>query len=599
MKKIKYKKLKISNFLSVGNDTIEIDLQKGLNQIDGINSDIPDRKNGVGKTVIPNGFFFALFGETINKIKSEFVRNNVTNKDGLVELQFDVETSQGTNSYTIKRYVKKASKVELFQGDSDITKSSIKETDKYICDLLSTNPNIHRCCDIMTVRDTDPFMEMEAKDKRAFIESIFDIDVFGVMLKDLKKMITETKKDKDVSAAKVSEIQKSLQSLIDQKRILQKQIDERDQVLQKRKDDLNTKINYIKVEIDGIDIQNVEYHQEDIDKLTKAMDDLDIKMSDCQIAMSNNRMQIDAFNDRLKKLSSVKEGVVCDKCMQNIDHTHIDFVEAEKESTNILLKKYEDGLEAHEVELDKFKCWKNKLSNKKHELQLELEQANGDRITLKNLNREHDLLLRSLTELEEDILTSSVSLDSFDENIKKTEERNEEESKTLEELQQKLADYDICKFILGEEGVKSFVVKKLLDLLNNTIEKYLIELGLNVRVKFDEYFEEVITSDGKVFSYKNASGAEKKSLDFACAFSFSDMRRKINQVSSNVEFLDEVLDSGTDTTGLGLIINIIKDRIEKHDLCVYLISHRKEVKDKIDGETIMLEKSGKITRRIS
>ena len=49
MKNIKYKNLKISNFLSVGHDVVEIDFQKGLNQIDGINSDIPDRKNGVGK----------------------------------------------------------------------------------------------------------------------------------------------------------------------------------------------------------------------------------------------------------------------------------------------------------------------------------------------------------------------------------------------------------------------------------------------------------------------------------------------------------------------------------------------------------------------
>jgi len=79
MKKIIYKTLKISHFLSVGGDEIEIEFQKGLNQIDGINSDIPDRKNGVGKTVIANAHFFALFGETINKIKSEFVRNNVTN----------------------------------------------------------------------------------------------------------------------------------------------------------------------------------------------------------------------------------------------------------------------------------------------------------------------------------------------------------------------------------------------------------------------------------------------------------------------------------------------------------------------------------------
>ena len=598
MKKIKYKTIKIQNFLSVGNDIIQIEFKKGLNQIDGMNSDIPDRKNGVGKTVIANAHFFALFGETINKIKSEFVRNNVTNKDGLIVLEFDVETTQGTKSYTIKRYVKKASKVELFLGDVDITKSSIKETDKYICDLLSTNANIHRCCDIMTVRDTIPFMEMEAKDKRSFIESIFDIDVFGIMLKDLKKMISDAKKDKDVSAAKVSEIEKSLKSLIEQKEIIRKQIDERDAVLQKRKDDLVSQIDTIQSEIGDISIEDTSKLESDLSKVEKATEDIEQKLSDLQFWISHKGFQIDAWNDNIKKLSNINEGVKCDKCLQEIEHSHVENLEKKKEDLLSIVRGYQNDLDESKKELDKFKVQKSKLLIKSKEIEERLDQIKEDIMAVKNLNKTLITLTNSLTDIENDIETSSLSLDSFVNSIEDTEDRNEEESKTLQEIQQKLADYDICKFILGEEGVKSFVVKKLLDLLNNTIEKYLIELGLNVRVKFDEYFEEIITADGKVFSYKNASGAEKKSLDFACAFSFSDMRRKINQVSSNVEFYDEALDGGLDSLGVELILNVIKDRIDKNDTCVYLISHRKEVKDKIDGELILLEKSGKITRRL-
>jgi DNA repair exonuclease SbcCD ATPase subunit len=598
MKKIKYNTIKIQNFLSVGNEAIEIEFQKGLNQIDGINSDIPDRKNGVGKTVIANAHFFALFGETINKIKSEFVRNNVTNKDGVVELNFDVETAQGTNTYTIKRYVKKASKVELFLGDADITKSSIKETDKYICDLLSTNANIHRCCDIMTVRDTIPFMEMEAKDKRAFIESIFDIDVFGIMLKDLKKMISDTKKDKDVSAAKVSEIEKSLKSLIEQKEIIKKQIEERDVVLQKRKGELESQISTIRSDIDSIIIEDGSKLENNLIKIEKAIEDIEQKMSDLQIGISHKGFQIDAWNDNIKKLSNVNGGIKCDKCLQEIEHSHIENLEKQKDDLLSIVVEYQNGLDESKIEYGKFKSQKSKLLTKKIEVEEKLDQIEEDKTTIKNLNQTLGMLTKSLTDLEGDIETSSLSLDSFDDNIKNTEERNEDENKILTELQQKLADYDICKFILGEEGVKSFVVKKLLDLLNNTIEKYLIELGLNVRVKFDEYFEEIITADGKVFSYKNASGAEKKSLDFACSFSFSDMRRKINQVSSNVEFFDEALDNSLDYKGFQLIMKKIEERAELNDTCVYIISHRKEISEHVTGDTILLKKEKGITSRV-
>jgi DNA repair exonuclease SbcCD ATPase subunit len=594
MKKIKYTSIKISNFLSVGNDAIEIEFQKGLNQIDGINSDIPDRKNGVGKTVIANAHFFALFGETINKIKSEFVRNNVTNKDGVVELNFDVETAQGTNTYTIKRYVKKASKVELFLGDADITKSSIKETDKYICDLLSTNANIHRCCDIMTVRDTIPFMEMEAKDKRAFIESIFDIDVFGIMLKDLKKMISDAKKDKDVSAAKVSEIEKSLKSLIEQKEDYDKNVLEREVILENKRNEILEKIVQTEEKISEIIVVDILSIQSQKEKYEEAWNSLDGK-----IGILNNEISSKETLRKLKiadinKTSSVEEGIICDRCLQEIPHTHIDHLET-------LKFQYQEVLDGMVAEIDElnhkksdFGMKKSKIQNKLGEFQDKINEAKVNQQRLEGLENSLKQYKESLDNLKLEELPKA----NFEENIRNIEERNEEESEILAELQQKLADYDICKFILGEEGVKSFVVKKLLDLLNNTIEKYLIELGLNVRVKFDEYFEEVITADGKAFSYKNASGAEKKSLDFACSFSFSDMRRKINQVSSNVEWLDEVLDSAVDAVGLDLVIKVIKDRIDKNDTCVYLISHRKEVKDKIDGELIMLEKSGKITRRL-
>lgn len=286
--------------------------------------------------------------------------------------------------------------------------------------------------------------------------------------------------------------------------------------------------------------------------------------------------------------------IKCDKCLQEIPHTHVEHLEKIKEQYQSELVDIVEDFEKLTAEKLGLIRKKTKIQEKVAEFQDKINETKINKQKLEGLEN----ILAQYKESLDNLKLDELPLIDFDENIKKTEDRLSEESKTLEELQQKLADYDICKFILGEEGVKSFVVKKLLDLLNNTIEKYLIELGLNVRVKFDEYFEEVITADGKVFSYKNASGAEKKSLDFACAFSFSDMRRKINQVSSNVEFLDEVLDSAVDAVGLDLVVKVIKDRIDKNDTCVYLISHRKEVKDKIDGETILLEKSGKITRRI-
>jgi hypothetical protein len=76
------------------------------------------------------------------------------------------------------------------------------------------------------------------------------------------------------------------------------------------------------------------------------------------------------------------------------------------------------------------------------------------------------------------------------------------------------------------------------------------------------------------------------------------MRRKINGVSSNVEFYDEIFDGAFDERGLDLLINVLKDRIVKNNMSVYAISHRKETMKHIDGEIINLEKENDITRRV-
>jgi Fe-S cluster assembly ATPase SufC len=87
-------------------------------------------------------------------------------------------------------------------------------------------------------------------------------------------------------------------------------------------------------------------------------------------------------------------------------------------------------------------------------------------------------------------------------------------------------------------------------------------------------------------------------LDLACSWAFKDIRRKLSGVHSNVEFLDEILDSAVDARGVDLLIETIKKRLNNDNLCVYAISHRSETLKHITGDIINLEKENGITRRI-
>ena len=76
------------------------------------------------------------------------------------------------------------------------------------------------------------------------------------------------------------------------------------------------------------------------------------------------------------------------------------------------------------------------------------------------------------------------------------------------------------------------------------------------------------------------------------------MRRLQGDVAYNLLMFDELLDSSLDEKGVELVLNILKDRIEKHNENIYVISHRKESVKAATGEVIVLEKKNGITTRV-
>jgi len=129
-------------------------------------------------------------------------------------------------------------------------------------------------------------------------------------------------------------------------------------------------------------------------------------------------------------------------------------------------------------------------------------------------------------------------------------------------------------------------------------------MDANCICMFNEYFEEQIVDDkGKICSYFNFSGAERKNIDLACLFTFMDIRRLQGDVAFNVSMYDELFDSSLDEKGVELVVNILRERLEKYNECMMVISHRKESTKYATAETnigdvIFLEKKNGITRRI-
>jgi DNA repair exonuclease SbcCD ATPase subunit len=277
MRRIIYKNLKGQNFLSVGNDQISVDFQSGFNLITGRNIDNPDRVNGIGKSVMAELFYFALFGKTIREIKKDFIINNITKGKGAIELTFDVETEQDVQTYTIKRQVK-PSTVTLLRCEEDITKDSIANTDKFICDLIGSNPVICRSCDILSLSDNIPFMAKKPEEKRKFINDIFSLEVFGKMSNELKTLIRDNKGEMNISSAKLEEINNTLETLNKQQEDYLKKVQEREAILDQKRKEIQEKIDETSEKIAKTSIMDISTIQTEKEKWDDAWRKLDGKI---------------------------------------------------------------------------------------------------------------------------------------------------------------------------------------------------------------------------------------------------------------------------------------------------------------------------------
>ena len=194
--------------------------------------------------------------------------------------------------------------------------------------------------------------------------------------------------------------------------------------------------------------------------------------------------------------------------------------------------------------------------------------------------------------------------DPFTDNINENRDRLKTLQDEIDGYKHKLEILDVIKFIVSEEGVKSYIVRKILQLFNSKLQYYLRRMDSNCCCIFYEYFEdEIINEKNKTCSYHNFSGAEKKNIDLACLFAFMDIRRLQGSVAYNFSVYDELLDSSLDERGVDLVLSLLHERVEKYNECIIIISHRKEsVKIgshyKNPGEVIYLEKDKGITRRV-
>lgn len=602
MKQVNFNKISIKNFLSVGKEPVVIDFKPGLHIITGVNKDKQDRRNGVGKSTVADAIHFAVFGSTLRELKKENIVNNLIGKGCEVILNFTVVESDNTTEYKIVRTLE-PSRCYLYINDEDKTRDTINNTTDFICNLLNTSQEVFQNCVIMTLNNTIPFMGKKKVEKRKFIEGIFNLEVFSKMLSELRTEHNEVKKEFEVKSGRHEEIERSITTHINSKNdFVSKRKSKREKYVQRQINNAD-ELEKLRLKTFQVDSDEIKTLQKSIESVETGIDSCEQKVSVIDKSVSTHEAELKFKAQTLAKIGT--EDDTCPVCLRPVTDHDREKLDQEIAAIKNELTTIQTNIKDSQANLNTVRALKDKLKQAKvnqtktlNDHILKIQENEQDKKRVEQLEEWNSQLVQDLEQFNSET-------GQFDQVITEAQSRLDDVSNSIESIKHKLSILDVVKFIVSEEGVKSYIVRKILQVFNHKLSYYLRKMDANCMCMFNEYFEEeIIDEKGKVCSYFNFSGAERKNIDLACLFAFMDIRRLQGNVSYNFSVYDELLDSSLDERGVDLILNILRDRVEQHNECIMIISHRKEsVKHgahyKNPGEVIYLEKTKGITRRVA
>lgn len=556
---VEFKKLSFCNIMSYGASGAEIDFQAGLNTIKAA--------NGSGKSSILDALTFVLFGKPYRDIKlSELV--NTSNGKGLeVTCEFRI----GTDTYMIRRGLKPAV-FEIYKNGKEMDMLSTKKLNQDEIDkLLGINLRLFKNIVAVAVTNNKPFLSLPIGDKRALIENIFNIDVLGSMCKDVKKRKTVNNTELDLKTTErrgvVNSIEDNESYIENMRRYIASFNDVKDANLKA----IRENIDKYRKEIDRR-TKNLAIAESKIKELTEEMGAVPDRSVGESLNLEIGKAQsvIDNINNTLSRL---KKSRLCPVCNSPLDEgharKHIEGMLAEKKAME---KETLPGLmERYRAYSDTVKTYQEKQSF----IQTIRDKARTEEITRATLETELNKAKQNLEKESDKACPASV--DSYVEKLNALRAQSEELSKDIDALTEKiLIDTQLIK-ILGDDGIKSYFFKKLIKVLNKSVNEYLAKFELkNTTIEFDETMAETMTTNLVPRTYSSYSSGERTRIDMSILLAFFDISRQISNWSCNLLFIDELLDSGVDTAGIVCFINTLNDMIKLNTkkLCIYMVSHK-------------------------
>jgi DNA repair exonuclease SbcCD ATPase subunit len=579
---ITIKDLSVKNFMSIGNVTQAVDFTKeNLTLVLGENldqgGDDTGSRNGTGKTTIINALSYALYGQALTNIKKANLINKTNSKGMVVTLQFE---KNGVNyriergrSPTFTRFYVNDQKFE--EESSDESQGDSRKTQETINELLGMSHDMFKHIVALNTY-SEPFLNMRTNDQRVIIEQLLGITLLSEKAAGLKEQIKATKDSITEETLRINAVNASNEKI--NSSIKSFELRQSAWISKQKQDCEKLQASIEELELLDIDAE-LRYHEllDNWSKTNTEISNLKKEQSTLDLAKSRAVSTVNKIAKDVEELDNAS----CYACGQSLH---------EDKKQQILNEK--------EQELIDSTSYLNEIDSKLEKINqrlLEIGDLSAKPLTFYDTAKEAYQHRSNVDNLKQTLERKIAEQDPYTDQIQELKETAIQKI-DWDKINSLTAYKDHQEFVLKLLTNKdSFIRKKIIDqnlaYLNNRLTYYLDKLGLPHQVKFLNDLNVEITQLGQDLDFDNLSRGERNRLILGLSFAFRDVWESLYE-SINLLFIDELIDSGMDTSGVENSLGVLKKMTRERNKNVFLISHRDELVGRVNNILKVIKEGG-------
>jgi len=567
--------------MSVGNATQAVNFdRRDLTLVLGENVDLggddTGARNGTGKTTIINALSYALYGQALTNIRKDNLVNKTNQKAMLVTIDFEVNgveyrIERGRKSNVLKFYIgdqEQEAKDDNSQGDS-------RETQQEIERLLGMSHEMFKHVVALNTY-TEPFLALKSNDQRAIIEQLLGITLLSEKAEALKEQSKATRDAIQQEEANIKAVSDA-----------NKRIEEQIEAAQRRQMLWLTK------------------HKDDVRKLQEALDELQKLDIDAEIQAHK---ELSAYNQKSKDIADLNTAIQrstqdLQREVKGIANLTSDIETLRDHKCNTCGQDLHDEKHAELLSIKESKLRDAELQQNTHASQLEeliAAKASIGELGVKPTtfyDTEADAIQHrsSVAGLQQQLAAKSKEEDPYTEQIAdmKTTALAEIDYSMMNELTRLKEHQEFLHKLLTNKD--SYIRKRIIDqnlsYLNARLSQYLDRIGLPHTVVFMNDLSVNITELGRELDFDNLSRGERNRLILSLSWAFRDVWESLYQ-PINLLFIDELVDSGMDASGVENALAILKKMSRDAHKSIWLVSHRDELGGRVNNILTVVKENG-------